>query len=449
MTGYSLHIGLNDVDHSAYPSDWDPWLPTCHNDANDMRDIAVSQGFLPTVMLDSQATSSAVLSAIAGLARKCGRGDIALITFAGHGGQVDDFNGDEPDHYDETWVLWDRQVTDDELHAVYRQFPAGSRIVVVSDSCHSGTVVRSKLSLAMRDAIIGIREEIGEEVVVEPGVPRAMPVGTAIRDARDRAEIYAMAQAIAGPRSTSLAAELILIAGCQDHQFAFEGETNGAFTGALKSVWDEGKFQGDYPQMVKRIASRMPSDQVPNYFTISASAGFQRQRPFTVADPAAGGSGPPPPAPPGGRPTLRQGSRGEDVRDLQQLLINHGYWLDVDGIFGGETARAVRDFQRSKGLTVDGVVGAQTWAALEGAGSPSHPTPDPTPPSTSSRRTIRRGDRGDDVLYLQQQLNSLGYRLSVDGIFGWVTESAVRSFQSSRGLTADGIVGPMTWAALG
>src|SRR5688500_19498444 len=93
-------------------------------------------------MTESQATSSAVISAIGQASRSLTSGDILLLTYSGHGGQFDDVNGDEDDGQDETWVLWDRQVLDDELYSLWSQFAAGVRIFVLSDSCHSGTVLR-------------------------------------------------------------------------------------------------------------------------------------------------------------------------------------------------------------------------------------------------------------------------------------------------------------------
>ena len=67
--------------------------------------------------------------------------------------------------------------------------------------------------------------------------------------------------------------------------------------------------------------------------------------------------------------TIREGSRGEDVKRLQTLLNNEGYSLDVDGIFGDNTYNAVRQYQRAQGLDVDGIVGTNTWGALTGGGS--------------------------------------------------------------------------------
>ncbi len=62
--------------------------------------------------------------------------------------------------------------------------------------------------------------------------------------------------------------------------------------------------------------------------------------------------------------TLKYGSTGEQVKELQAALNRHGYNLTVDGVFGAKTSTAVKDFQTRKGLVVDGVAGEKTWAAL-------------------------------------------------------------------------------------
>ena len=74
-----------------------------------------------------------------------------------------------------------------------------------------------------------------------------------------------------------------------------------------------------------------------------------------------------------------------------------------------------------------------------------------TPASTGTAlptATLRRGDRDADVKILQRILRSAGYGLEIDGVFGRITEECVKSFQATRGLVRDGIVGPLTWAAL-
>jgi peptidoglycan hydrolase-like protein with peptidoglycan-binding domain len=120
----------------------------------------------------------------------------------------------------------------------------------------------------------------------------------------------------------------------------------------------------------------------------------------------------------------------------------------VDGNFGPLTLAAVRSFQSSHGLAVDGIVGPNTKAALDGVSSG---VPAPITPLTSSRcpNYITEGEIDGCVTELQQLLNAHGASLAVDGDFGPLTLAAVESFQSSHGLSVDGIVGPNTKAALG
>ena len=66
------------------------------------------------------------------------------------------------------------------------------------------------------------------------------------------------------------------------------------------------------------------------------------------------------------RKTLRKGASGDEVRELQTMLAACGYDVGaVDGVFGSATEGAVRAFQTAKGLTVDGICGTATWAALD------------------------------------------------------------------------------------
>lgn len=133
-------------------------------------------------------------------------------------------------------------------------------------------------------------------------------------------------------------------------------------------------------------------------------------------------------------PVIRRGSRGNYVKIAQYYLILNGYSLSADGEFGNATLQAVLSFQTENGLTSDGIVGRQTWLKLV--------LPNP------SAYVLRRGSRGSPVRYLQSKLLSKLYPVAVDGIFGAGTQTAVTAFQSESGLSADGVVGPLTWAAL-
>ncbi len=145
-SGRSLHIGLNRVDPNAYEG-WDGQLAGCENDARDMQAIATARKFAPKTLLTRAATSAAVTAAIADAAARLAPGDTFFLSYSGHGGQVPDRNGDEAeDRMDETWVLYDRQLIDDELYALWGKFQTGVRIFVLSDSCHSGTATKAALS---------------------------------------------------------------------------------------------------------------------------------------------------------------------------------------------------------------------------------------------------------------------------------------------------------------
>lgn len=77
------------------------------------------------------------------------------------------------------------------------------------------------------------------------------------------------------------------------------------------------------------------------------------------------------------KPTLRKGDRGDEVKVLQSYLVQCGYMLDVDGAFGSKTETAVKLFQRNAGLYADGIVGFNTWTALEEAVNDTAPEPEP------------------------------------------------------------------------
>jgi peptidoglycan hydrolase-like protein with peptidoglycan-binding domain len=133
--------------------------------------------------------------------------------------------------------------------------------------------------------------------------------------------------------------------------------------------------------------------------------------------------------------TVQSGSTGELVKAAQCLLTAAGHDAGTpDGVFGANTATAARSFQSSKGLTADGVVGPRTWTALLARGATT---------------TVQTGSTGEAVTRLQRALTAaLGRTVADDGVFGSGTAQAVRDYQSSRGLTADGIVGAGTWGAL-
>jgi N-acetylmuramoyl-L-alanine amidase len=142
-------------------------------------------------------------------------------------------------------------------------------------------------------------------------------------------------------------------------------------------------------------------------------------------------------------PSLTVGATGSAVLDVQARLVGLGYPIarSERGRFGPQTESAVKVFQIRRGLSPDGIVGAQTWRELVEAGW------------TLGSRTLylrRPPMRGDDVRELQRRLNALGFDAGKDdGIFELSTQEAVHEFQRNAGLpTSDGIAGHETFEAL-
>lgn len=288
-TAMSLHIGLNAVSPKHY-SGWSGELSACEFDALDMAAIAKAKGMKSTVLLTAKGTRASVLAGLRAAAKKLKRGDFFFLTYSGHGGQVPDVSGEEEDKRDETWCLYDGQLIDDELYAELGRFAAGVRILVLSDSCHSGTVTREAVPAAA---------DAGRSKLMPPAVGmRVYRENQAFYDAlqMDLAQQYGeskladpdtvLAHIAVSPRLTAVARKFspaaILISGCQDNQTSMDGAHNGAFTEQLLRVWNNGKFKGNYAKFHATILARMPATQSPNLFVLGPASAFLRQSPFKV-----------------------------------------------------------------------------------------------------------------------------------------------------------------------
>ena len=150
---------------------------------------------------------------------------------------------------------------------------------------------------------------------------------------------------------------------------------------------------------------------------------------------------------------LRYGSEGESVRQLQTNLAALGFYSgSITGHYGSKTEAAVASFQRANGLTADGIAGTKTLASISAKASKSSSSSSSSSSSGTSLNTsmtVSSGSKNDNVKKLQQMLKTLGYYTgSITGSFGSKTKDAVIAFQKSKGLTADGIAGSKTLAAI-
>jgi len=241
----ALCIGIND-----YPGTSND-LSGCVNDAKDWSHELTQRGFKVQQLVDKAATRAAMINSISSLIQTGNKGDTIVITYSGHGTWVPDKNGDEPDGRDEALCPYDLSTSgallDDDIHAIFQERPAGMRIILISDSCHSGSVTR------------------GKEEDLDPGLPRVrfMPLEAWM----PQADLPPAQLRVAIPRGgfTRTGGDLLL-AGCQDTEYSwdtnFKGRPNGAFTYYALKALREAKPK-TYEAWFQTIRTYLPSTRLP------------------------------------------------------------------------------------------------------------------------------------------------------------------------------------------
>lgn len=246
MAKNALCIGIND-----YPGT-DSDLSGCVNDAHDWAAALQEFGFNVSTLIDEQATREAMVGALGDLIGNAQSGETIVLTYSGHGTWLEDTDGDEPDARDEALCPWDittaGPLLDDDIRKLFDTRAPGVRLLLISDSCHSGSVTR------------------GNESDLDANAPRARFLPPAA---------WMKPEALPGvPRSSSLTLEGglrrvggdLLLAGCRDDQYSwdtsFAGRANGAFTFyALKTLkQNEPKT---YDQWFAAIRQYLPSTRLP------------------------------------------------------------------------------------------------------------------------------------------------------------------------------------------
>jgi hypothetical protein len=256
---YALCIGIND-----YPGTGSD-LSGCVNDAHDWSEELTKRGFDTELMLDAEATGDAIRDGIRRKLHAAASGDVVVITYSGHGTWVRDDNGDEPDGRDEALCPHDiaahGPLLDDELYDLLCERARGTRVVLISDSCHSGTVARFAPSLrASADTV------------------RFLPPAVFL-SADEAARAAKMPRVTAGrPRHAAL-----LMSGCRDLEYSYDahfgGRPNGAFTYVALAVLRDLPANATYAQWMTAIAKQLPSQDYPQTPGIDGSS---TQRKWTV-----------------------------------------------------------------------------------------------------------------------------------------------------------------------
>ncbi len=229
-------VGINDY---APVGAGGPDLRGCVNDVRDMASTLSGLGIVPAVpasmriATDARATRAAILDGLKWLVTGAKKGDLLIFHYSGHGSQMVDTSGEEPDSRDETICPHDfasaGMIRDDDLRSIFRPLAAGVNLDVFLDSCHSGTGTREALALQ------GLAEE--EAVTyryVEPPLDwgffleanPTLPARGLMRWARE--PIVGIKQAVEVPTMNH-----VLWAGCRDNQTSAEAKIGGVYRGVF------------------------------------------------------------------------------------------------------------------------------------------------------------------------------------------------------------------------
>ena len=274
---YALHIGLNAVNPDSYEG-WNGELFACENDAAVYKAIAEKAGFQNIhTLLTKEATAVNVLQHLQLAAAQLQSGDIFLMTYSGHGGALADTNNDETnnfgemDGFDETWCLYDRQLIDDELFECFGQFKEGVRILLFSDSCHSGSIAKNTAA-------------VNTNAPIDPATytrARVAPLGTLIRTYNAHKAEYDSIQSPLTTQPEDIKAYVVQFGACQDDELAMEVWGNGMFTAKVQKVLNEPVTS--YNDLFTAIKRGFSAQQHPNLFQYgNKTYAFLSQVPFSI-----------------------------------------------------------------------------------------------------------------------------------------------------------------------
>lgn len=248
MAKFAVCVGINN-----YPGNGND-LFGCVNDANDWEAELKKRGFSVTKLLDKQATKKAIATALTSVISVAKASDTVVFTYSGHGSWQPDKDGDEDDGRDEGWCPYDLSTAglliDDEMYELFGKLALGSRLVMLSDSCHSGSISRMAPSL-------GGAEDLSPRVRFLPPERFLKAAELKIADRIRRA----------GTRASVKPDRALLISGCQDTEYSYDanfgGRPNGAFTYFALQTLKKLKSTATYLDWHKAIRKALPSQSHP------------------------------------------------------------------------------------------------------------------------------------------------------------------------------------------
>lgn len=270
MDRKAVCIGINDYPGTRMD------LRGCVNDARDWSGTLAARGFDVKTLLDADARKEAIVETIGRLVSDARRGDSLVITFSGHGTYVPDTNDEEADGLDEALCPYDinegHALVDDEIHRIFAARAEGVKLLLISDSCHSGTVTRA--SAVARDPA--------------KAWARFLPLGAWLPAERlPRASSGAPRDVVELDDATSawtaaLEGDDLLLAGCEEgpdrysYDASFNGRFNGAFSfyalKALKELPADATYL-DWHAAIRRYLPSGSHNQKPQIFGSAKARG--------------------------------------------------------------------------------------------------------------------------------------------------------------------------------
>jgi hypothetical protein len=266
MAKRALCVGIND-----YPlADMD--LKGCVNDAHDWAKVLTEHYDFArsdvTLLLDADATKTAIRQQLGTLLAGAAKGDVLVFTNSSHGTYVGDTSGDEPS-YDEAicpYDTTDELLVDDELRELFSGLKPGVRLTVISDSCFSGTVTRAaELPPTPDDRR---RRFLNPKLIGLPEIPEVRA------KAKPRSEQFPQSQM-----------KEVLLSGCSDKQYSYDalinGRYNGAMTATAMGVLARNGYDLTYSRLAKELVQDLKTSNYDQEPQLEGRLGLRRRRAFT------------------------------------------------------------------------------------------------------------------------------------------------------------------------
>jgi hypothetical protein len=242
-------ITLDHVERAFYTG-WPGTLRAAEQDRAAILDMLTTANFVaPQELRNDAATRDALAARLEALADAAVPGDLVVVYFSGHGATLPDLNHDELGALrDGAWCLYDGMFVDDEITAALTKFKEGVRVVLISDSCFTGTIVARSLLEAQRDR---------RSIVIDPRGSKLAPVDIGERVYEAQKDYYDPILNLLPVDPDSAAASVLILSACAKDELSRIGEDGSVFSQSIVRVWDRGRFKGTFADLFDAVSAEV------------------------------------------------------------------------------------------------------------------------------------------------------------------------------------------------